>query len=85
MEIRELRSFVTVAQLRSMSKAAEKLMLGQPTVSGHIKKLEDELGFNLFDRIKRPIRLTAPGDKLLEYFGFSSENVVERAEMLMKN
>ena len=78
MEIRELRSFVTVAQLRSMSKAAEKLMLGQPTVSGHIKKLEDELGFNLFDRIKRPIRLTAPGDKLFEI----AERLVNDLELL---
>ena len=38
----------------------------------------DIIGINSFGE-------SAPGDKLLEYFGFSSENVVERAEMLMKN
>jgi DNA-binding transcriptional LysR family regulator len=66
MEIRELKTFVTVAHFKSMSKAADKLMLGQPTISGHIKKLENELGFALFDRVRRPIRLTPPGDRLFE-------------------
>ena len=66
MEIRELRSFSTAAKLRSISLAAEHLGVGQPTVTTHIKKLEEELGVVLFDRVRRPIRLTASGAALSE-------------------
>ena len=44
MEIRELKSFHAVGRLKSVSKAAKQLHLGQPTVTMHIKKLEEELG-----------------------------------------
>lgn len=64
MELRELRSFCAAAKLRSISKAAEYLGIGQPTVTMHIKKLEEELGVMLFDRIKRPIQLTLSGATL---------------------
>ena len=66
MELRELRSFCTAARFKSMSKAAEHLRLGQPTVSMHIKRLEEELGIALFDRIRRPIQLTSSGKTLAE-------------------
>jgi DNA-binding transcriptional LysR family regulator len=66
MELRELRSFCTAAKLRSISKAAQELGLGQPTVTTHIKKLEEELGMVLFDRVKRPIQLTLAGERLSE-------------------
>ena len=64
MELRELRSFCTAARVHSISKAAVELGLGQPTVTTHIKKLEEELGMVLFDRVKRPIQLTLAGDRL---------------------
>jgi len=66
MELRQLRSFCTAAKLRSISKASEQLRIGQPTVTTHVKKLETELGILLFDRVKRPIRLTLAGAKLFE-------------------
>ncbi len=66
MELRELVSFYHVARLRSVSKAARTLELGQPTVTTHLRKLEDEFGITLFDRIKRPIQLTSEGCTLLE-------------------
>lgn len=66
MELRELVSFYHVARLRSVSKAARNLELGQPTVTTHLRKLEDEFGVTLFDRIKRPIQLTSEGVTLLE-------------------
>lgn len=66
MELRELRSFCTAARLRSISRAAEQLGLRQSTVTTHVKKLESELGLLLFDRVKRPIQLTAAGAKLAE-------------------
>ena len=66
MEIRELRSFCMAARLRSVSRAAERLGIGQPTVTTHIKKLEGELNTVLFDRVKRPIQLTLAGRRLSE-------------------
>ena len=66
MELRELRSFCTAASLRSISRAAERLGIGQPTVTTHIKKLEQELGVVLFDRVRRPIQLTLSGRTLAE-------------------
>ncbi len=64
MELGELRSFCTAAELRSISKAAERLGIGQPTVTTHIRKLESELGTMLFDRVRRPIQLTSSGAAL---------------------
>lgn len=66
MEIRQLKSFCAAARLRSVSKAAEQLGIGQPTVTTHIKQLEKELGRQLFDRVKRPIQLTLAGARLYE-------------------
>jgi DNA-binding transcriptional LysR family regulator len=66
MELRELRSFCAAAKLRSISKAAEQLGIGQPTMTTHVKKLEEELGVQLFDRVKRPIQLTLAGARLAE-------------------
>ena len=54
------------ARLRSISRAAERLGIGQPTVTTHIKKLETELNTVLFDRVKRPIQLTLAGRRLSE-------------------
>ena len=54
------------ARLRSISRAAERLGIGQPTVTTHIKKLERELNTILFDRVKRPIQLTLAGRRLSE-------------------
>lgn len=64
--MRELISFYHVAKVRSVSKAARTLELGQPTVTTHLRKLEDEFGITLFDRIRRPIQLTSEGVTLLE-------------------
>ena len=62
-------SFYHVARLRSITKAADIQGLAQPTVTSHLKKLEEELGFSLFDRIKRPIMLTSDGAAVLEMIG----------------
>lgn len=66
MELRELRSFCTAAKLGGISKAADQLELGQPTVTTHIRKLEQEMGIDLFDRATRPIRLTPAGSALVD-------------------
>ncbi len=66
MELRELRSFCIAAKVGGISRAALQLGLGQPTVTTHIRKLEEEMGTILFDRSRRPIRLTPSGTALLE-------------------
>ncbi len=66
MELRQLRSFCMAAKVQSISRAAERLDLGQPAVTTHIKRLEVELGASLFDRGKRPIQLTSTGNTLAD-------------------
>ena len=66
MELRQLVSFCHVARLRSVTKAARELELGQPTVTTHLRKLEDEFGVTFFESIKRPMRFTSEGATLLD-------------------
>jgi len=84
MELRELRSFHTAARLQSISKAAEQLGVGQPTVTTHVKKLEEELGMILFDRVKRPIRLTLAGAALAAAAAPLLEGIDKLAAMTSK-
>lgn len=67
MTIRHLRVFVTVCELNSITKAAEKLFMAQPAVSCAIKELEDYYDIKLFDRISRRLYLTEAGKNLLDY------------------
>lgn len=59
--------FMTIAELNSISKAAEKLMLGQPTLSAQLKQFEDSLGIQLFERQHKKLILTEHGKLALEY------------------
>ncbi|MES2784869.1 MAG: LysR family transcriptional regulator [Pseudomonadota bacterium] len=65
MDIKELKSFCMVAKLASFSRASRAVGLGQPAVSKHVQRLEQELGRALFERGMRPLRLTAAGSNLL--------------------
>jgi DNA-binding transcriptional LysR family regulator len=67
MDLELLRTFLEVARLRHFGQAAEALHLTQAAVSARIKLLESTLGVRLFDRIKRDIRLTPEGNRLLRY------------------
>ena len=58
---------MTIAELNSISKAAEKLLLGQPTLSAQLKQFEDSLGVQLFERQHKKLILTEHGKLALEY------------------
>jgi len=67
MDLRRLEIFAKVAELGSFSRAAEALSLTQPTVSEHVRALEDELGAQLLDRLGRGAAPTRAGEVLLGY------------------
>ena len=67
MDLRQLEVFAQVATLGSFSRAAEALHLSQPTVSEHIRALEEELGLRLLDRLGRGAAVTRAGELLLDY------------------
>lgn len=66
MEIHQLKYFICVAKLESISKAATTLHLSQPALSKSIAKLEDELGVLLFDRSGKRLHLNDRGRLFLE-------------------
>jgi DNA-binding transcriptional LysR family regulator len=65
MDLRHARTFVTVAELGTVSKAALRLRVAQPALSRQIIDLEHELGLRLFDRVGRRLLLTGAGEQLL--------------------
>ena len=67
MELRNLITFIHVAELGSFTKAAEQLGNSQSTISFQIKQLEDEIGCLLFERINHTITLTDRGRELVSY------------------
>lgn len=67
MEIRNLMTFVRIAELQNFSKTAEQLGYSQSAVTMQIKQLEKELQVQLFERIGKRVQLTQAGERLLPY------------------
>lgn len=80
MNLRDLKYFIALAETRHFGQAAARSFVSQPTLSGQIRKLEDELGVALFERTKRRVALTPLGEALLPH----ARRAVEEAEALTR-
>ena len=78
MELNHLQSFIAVARLGHLTRAAETLHLSQPALSGQIKALEENLGVTLFERSSSGMSLTTSGRRLLE----DAQRVIEAVQQL---
>src|SRR5690349_9427309 len=65
MDLKRIRTFVTVAEQGSVSRAALRLHISQPGLSRQLQELQQELGLRLFDRVGRRLVLTSEGEQLL--------------------
>lgn len=66
MTLLQLKYFISVAETGNFTHAAKEVYTSQPTISRQIQLLEEELGYALFNRNSKPIRLTEPGQILYE-------------------
>ena len=80
MELRHFRYFVAVAEEENVSRAALKLHVSQPGLSRQIRDLEDEIGFQLFERSAKSLRLTEAGRTFLA----EAKSVLQHAEEAVK-
>jgi LysR family transcriptional regulator, transcription activator of glutamate synthase operon len=67
MDLRQLRYLVALAEERSFTRAAAKMLVAQPALSQQIAKLEAELGLSLADRTTRRVGMTEAGDRLVDH------------------
>lgn len=81
MQLRQLRYFVAVAEQLNFHKAAEALYVTQPLLSKQIAELEHEIGYPLFIRNTRSVRLTPAGEELLR----ESENLIRQSSMVIRS
>jgi DNA-binding transcriptional LysR family regulator len=80
MDIHQLRVFASVFKNKSFSKASEELYLTQPTISDHIRALEEEFGCKLFDRLGRTIIPTREAEVLYSH----AMEIIEKADTIKK-
>ena len=78
MNLRNLKYTIAVAETRHFGKAAERCFVSQPTLSGQIKKLENELGVVIFERTRRSVELTPVGGEIIDL----AREIVEQTDDL---
>jgi len=77
--IDQLRYVMAVYQERHFGRAAQRCLVSQPSLSTQIMKLEERLGFPIFDRSKKPIKITPPGDLFIK----QARQVLHEDDVLM--
>ena len=80
MNLRDLQYIIAVAEIRHFGKAAERCIVSQPTLSGQIKKLEEQLGVTIFERTNRSVEVTPIGEEILRHARLMMEqmNAIEQ-------
>lgn len=78
MNLRDLKYLIAVSETRHFGKAAERCFVSQPTLSGQIKKLEEELGVTLFERTNRSVSVTPIGEEIINH----SKLIMEQADAI---
>ena len=78
MTLQQLKYVTTIAEYGSMNEASRQLFVSQPSLSGSIKELEKELGFELFVRSNRGISTTVKGEEFLGY----ARQVIQQYQLL---
>ena len=78
MTIVQFQYILAVAQYKNFSVAAEKCFVTQPTLSMQVQRLEEELDVLIFDRSKKPVRVTEVGEKILK----QAESIVNESERI---
>lgn len=77
MNLRDIQYVLAVAETRHFGRAAERCFVSQPTLSGQIKKLEEELGVALFERTSRSVEVTPVGEQILTHAHLLMEQAEE--------
>jgi len=80
MNLRDLKYVIAVAETHHFGKAAERCFVSQPTLSGQIKKLEEELGVAIFERTNRSVEITPVGEAILGH----ARQMVEQADVIQQ-
>ena len=80
MNLRDLKYIIAVAETRHFGKAAERCFVSQPTLSGQIKKLEEELEVTLFERTNRSVEITPVGNAILSH----ARLILEQADLIQQ-
>ena len=78
MNLRDLNYIIAVADTHHFGKAAERCFVSQPTLSGQIKKLEEELGIAIFERSKRSVEITPVGEEIVAH----ARQIMEQSDVI---
>lgn len=80
MNLRDLKYVIAVAESHHFGKAAQRCFVSQPTLSGQIKKLEEELGVVIFERTNRSVEITPIGEAIVDH----ARRIMEQADVIQQ-